>query len=62
MTAAVVDLVSQERVEEAWDALREHSARLIDEPKLLLDREFMEKQTRLERRFKRLLNAMDDRA
>lgn len=62
MTAAVIDLVSQERVDAAWDALRIHSARLVDDPKLLLDRAFMEEQTRLESRFKRLLLALDERA
>jgi hypothetical protein len=62
MTATILDLVSKERVDSAWEALRVHSARLVDDPKLLLNREFMEEQARLQRTFQRLFNAMNERA
>lgn len=50
----VIQLVSERAVDAAWEELRHHSVRLVDNPRLLLDRDFVEEHTRLERRFKRL--------
>lgn len=50
----VIQLVSETAVDAAWEQLRDHSKRLVDNPRLLLDRGFVEEHTRLERHFKRL--------
>jgi len=55
----VVQIVSQRAAEDSWESYRVHTARLIDDPKLLLDRDFMEEKRRLERTWLRIFDRMD---
>jgi hypothetical protein len=50
----VVELVSQQAVDQAWAALKAHNARLVETPSLATDRDFMQTQIRLHDRFSRL--------
>jgi hypothetical protein len=50
----VIQLASPELVDDAWEALRKHREPIIADPKLLLNRDFVETDARLEDRFKRL--------
>lgn len=60
MTAQVIDLVSPERVDEAWEALCQHRKRLLEDGvNALRDRAWVEEDTRLDQRFRRLFMAMD---
>ena len=51
---AVVPLVSPCTVDEAWEAYRAHAAIAVDNPEMSLDRAYMEKLTRLHRRWTHL--------
>lgn len=51
---SVVAIVTRERVDDAWEAYREHVVRSFDDRHLLLDRGYMERWALLEAKFKRL--------
>lgn len=60
MTADVVQLFATEAdVDAAWEALRRHSAQIVENPKLLCDREFIQEQIRRHEKFKRLFMAQE---
>lgn len=60
MSGEVIQLFASEAdVDAAWEALRKHNQRLLDDPSLITDRPFMEQQARLEAKFKRLLMAQE---
>jgi len=61
LTATIHPIVSQDAVDDAWEALVAHRAPLADNPRLLTDRGFMEKDVRLHERFRRLFLAMEQR-
>lgn len=50
----VLPLVCQSRVDEAWEEHCHFSRKLMADPSLLLDRQFMEQHTRAHERWKRL--------
>lgn len=54
MSAQVVELASATAVEAAWEQHCAFARRLINDPKLLYDRPFMEAATRAEHRWKSL--------
>jgi hypothetical protein len=55
MTAEIIRITPDPGlVDSAWSDLRQHRARILDDPKCLLDRSFVEEDARLEDRFKRL--------
>lgn len=55
----VVQIVSQQAAEEAWEAFRAHAARGLEDPSLGLDLEYMKERRRLERRWYRLFDRID---
>lgn len=55
----VVQIVSPCTVDEAWEAYRAHAAQAIDNPALAIDRQHMEKLTRLHRRWTHLFFVSD---
>lgn len=56
---AVIPIVSQQAAEEAWEAYRSHFARAVDDPRLMVDKHFMEEKRRLENRWNRLFDRID---
>jgi hypothetical protein len=50
----VLPFTSTESVDEAWSAYRDHTAQAFGNPRLWLDREWMQTRTKLLRRFERL--------
>lgn len=52
---------SKAEVNAAWRAFQGLALEMIEEPKLLTDRDFMERFARAEAEWKRLFNAMDRR-
>lgn len=58
-TANVIDLASDVRVKEAWNAYATEAQRLVDDHKLIGDRAFNEKLARLHERWKRLFRIGD---
>lgn len=57
----VIHLTTQADVDAAWERLSEHRRPLIDNPKLILNREFVQTDVRLHAEFARLLMALDRR-
>lgn len=55
----VVELASEERVDEAWETYAAMARRLADDPKLLFDRDFNEGLARRHERWKRLFLMQD---
>jgi hypothetical protein len=55
----IVAIVSQEAAEQAWEEFRAHAAQGFDDPRLCLDRDWMETRRRLERRFNRIFDRLD---
>lgn len=55
----VIDLVSPERVDHAWESYRVLAARLRNAPELLLDRKFNEEMARAHERWRKLFMAME---
>lgn len=55
----IIPIVSQTAAEAAWEEYRSGSVKIIDDPKLLLDRQFMEDHRRAERKWQRLFDRMD---
>jgi hypothetical protein len=56
---AVLQLVTEAAVDEAWRELAQHRASLPDNPRLLLNREWVETDARLHARFIRLFRASE---
>lgn len=54
MSAQVIELVSVERVDEAWQSYASEARRLIDQPHLIADREFNERLARKHKAWLRL--------
>jgi hypothetical protein len=57
---AVIPIVSQEAAERAWEDYRAHMLEARSNPNLLVDREWMQQRRRLERRWERLFDRMDE--
>lgn len=57
----VLQFATQSDVDRAWDRLCEHRRPLIDNPRLILNREFIQTDIRLHAEFTRLLMALDHR-
>lgn len=55
----VIQIVSQQAAEEAWEQFRAHAARGLEDPSLALDCEYMKERRRLERRWYRLFDRID---
>lgn len=54
MSAQILSLASDSRVDEAWDELCFFSRQIAADPKRLLDRAFMESHAKAEQRWKTL--------
>lgn len=61
MSATIIPFITDEDTDEAWTTFAAHSAQLVSNPHLLLDRDFMEKHARLHDRFQRLYLAGERR-
>jgi len=55
----IAPIVSQTAAEDAWEAYRSHAAKVLDNPRLLIDRSHREEERRLYRRWTRLFDRMD---
>ena len=55
----IVELASESAVDAAWKALCEHRKPLLGNPSVLCDREWVEKDAKLNARFYRLFLAME---
>jgi plasmid stabilization system protein ParE len=55
----IVHIVTQQAAERAWEEFRAHAAQGVDNPRLCLDREWMETRRRLERKWQRLFDRID---
>ena len=60
-TSNVIPFADARTVDESWNDFAAHSVRLLENPRLLLDRAFMEEQARLHDRWERLFLAGDRR-
>lgn len=54
MTGNVVQISTAVTLDDAWEAYRSHTAESFENPKLLLDRGWVEENTRRRARFDRL--------
>lgn len=59
MSADIIALSDQARVDEAWEAFRAHSARAQKDLSLMLDREYVQESIRLHNRFTRLFKMQE---
>lgn len=59
MSAEVIQIASDARVNEAWDAYAAEAVKLADDPALLINRAFNENLARLHRAWLRLFNMQD---
>lgn len=57
----VLHLASQTAVDQAWERLCDHRRPLLANPRLILNREFVQTDIRLHAEFTRLLMALDHR-
>ena len=57
--AHVVDLLAKDTLDDAWEAHRKLASKLLSNPKLLVDRDFMTRLKRAENKFARILNMQD---
>lgn len=55
----VIPLVRPEALDAAWERFQAQSLRMIEQPRLLADRSFMEELARREREWKRLFWASE---
>lgn len=54
MTAAILTFPTQRAVDEAWEALHDLHSEVVDDPRILLNRDFYQRLTEAEARFKAL--------
>ena len=59
MVGEVIQITSQAAAEAAWEAYRAHAVRQLENPSLIMDREYMEEKRRLEMRWNRLFDRID---
>jgi len=59
MMGEVVQIISQQAAEDAWEAYRVHTAKAFDNPRLLIDRQHREQERRLYLRWARVFDRME---
>jgi hypothetical protein len=60
MSAQILAFASDDAVNRAWNSYAEHGRKLLDDPRLLIDREFREELARRDDRWRKLFLAREN--